>query len=504
MKTPLLTADEAKAADGLASSRFHIDSAALMEQAAAAVVHALERHYGHRLDHVPGLVLAGTGNNGGDALAVARLLLARDRSAPLRIVVVGDRSTATEGFRRHVASLEALEAELADAVETAFLGTEGFVVDGLFGIGLTRPVTGAARSAIEAVNARARGTFAVAVDVPSGLCANTGRVLGTAIRADRTITLGFAKRGLFTGDAADCVGAVTVAPIGIPRQAAPSTPSSWRIDGPVPPAFSRRRATSHKGDYGFVECLLGDRTMHGAAILAATAALRTGAGRAAIRGAPEDLALVAERVPADLMLRPLPASFPSTTVVVAGPGWGCAATMERCLDGLLEGDHPLVLDADALAMLPARAERVRARRAGTTVLLPHPKEAATLLGESAVDAVERDRFAAVRALAERYGAVAVLKGRGTLLSAPGTPVFVIDRGSPALAKGGTGDVLAGIVAALWASGADALAAATNGVWLHGYLGERWEARGASARALLASDLVATLPEALAEIERGWA
>lgn len=500
MALPLLTAHEAKAADALATERYRIDAAALMEQAAAALVQALERRFATALDAAPGLVVAGTGNNGADALALARLLLARGRTAPLTVVVVGEGARGTEGFRRHERSLQAMGATFAKSIDVAAVRRGGFVVDGLFGTGLSRPVEGEARAAIDAMNARGPETFLLAVDVPSGLSADTGKALGAAVRADHTVTFGFAKRGLFTGDAADHVGTVTVATIGIPRGAGPDEPGAWRVERPVPPGFPRRRATSHKGDFGFVECVLGDRSMHGAAVLAGTAALRSGAGRAALRGDASDLALVAERVPPDLMLRPLPFDFPPTTVVVAGPGWGRGDAQEKMLDALLASPNPLVLDADALALLPSRATRLKSR--GKAIVLPHPKEAAALLGLSSVEEVEKDRFQAVRALADRYGTVSVLKGRGTLVAAPAHDVRVVDRGGPALAKGGTGDVLAGIVAALWAGAEDPFVAATNAVWLHGYAGERWEARGHSSRSMLPSDLVAMLPDALAEVEHG--
>lgn len=500
MRTPLLTAREAKNADLLATTRFRIEASALMEQAAAALVQALERRFGPGLDKTPGLMVAGTGNNGGDALAVARLLFAQERSAPLTVAVIGN-GTPTEGFRRQEASLRAMGATFVAELDRDALSSAGFVVDGLFGIGLSRAVVGTAAKVIGLLNDRPRQVFCLAVDIPSGLSADTGRVQGVAVRAEETVTFGFAKRGLFTGDAADYVGQVTVAPIGIPRSAGTDEAGAWRVDRPLAPGFPRRPAASHKGDFGFVECVLGDRTMHGAAILAGTAALRAGAGRAALRGPAGDLALVAERVPADLMLRPLPFDFPDETIVIAGPGWGRAEATADWLDALLRRPNALVLDADALALLAPRAAQVKARGRGRTILLPHPKEAAGLLGEPDTAAVEADRFAAARALADRYGAVVVLKGRGTLVTAPAQDVFVVDRGGPALAKGGTGDVLAGIVAALWASHDDAFAAATNGVWLHGYLGERWEARGASSRTMLASDLVAALPEALAELER---
>lgn len=469
--------------DRLATEEYGIPSSELMERAGAAAFAALRQRW-PRARRVA--VLCGFGNNGGDGYVVARL--ARAAGLEARAIQLGDAA------RLQGAAAQAARAYAAAGGETpAWSGQDlddcDVIVDALFGIGLDREVAGPWSDAIEAINAsRAR---VLAIDIPSGLHADSGRVLGIAVRADLTVTFIGLKPGLYTGAGPDCAGAIGFASLDLPAALySRAEPAAARLALDVygtllPP----RRRGAHKGDYGHVLVVGGADGMMGAALLAGQAAARAGAGLVSVATRPAHAPLVSVARP-ELMSRgvaqasDLAPLLERASVVAVGPGLGRSEWARELLARVFDAPLPLVVDADALNLLA-----VQPRRRDGWVITPHPGEAARLLGISTAQ-VQDDRFAAVRALRARYGGVAVLKGAGTLVCGPGDAIAVCTAGNPGMATGGMGDVLTGLIAGLLAQGMNAADAAGLGVLLHAEAGDR--AATAGERGLLASDLMAPL------------
>jgi NAD(P)H-hydrate epimerase len=344
------------------------------------------------------------------------------------------------------------------------------------------------RECIEAVNACR--VPVLALDLPSGLDADTGLIRGSAISATRTITFVALKAGLFLGDAWDSVGELSFAGLGIPEAAREAqVPVIRRMDGRLlEAALPQRRRSAHKGDHGRV-LIVGGLAMPGAVRLAGEAALRAGAGLVTvatdaqsvapiIAGRPE---LICNAVKSAAELERL---LDAADVVAIGPGLGQSRSARDFFGTVAGCEKAIVLDADALTLL---AEKPRHR--DDWILTPHPGEAARLLGTDAA-AIQRDRLGSARAIAARYGGVCVLKGAGTLVALEESLPWVCDRGNPGMATAGAGDVLTGIIAALVASGCDLEQAAAAGVLLHAHAGDR--AARAGERGLVASDLIEQL------------
>ena len=436
------------------------------------------------------LVLAGPGDNGGDALVAAR----RWREAGGRAVVWEPLGAGPSADRRRAAArLHGVPVvrQLPSGVRKspgreppASVRWVG-VLDGLFGIGLGRELDGPARAVIDRVNALGVPTFAL--DLPSGLAANTGRVLGAAVRARATLTFIGLKPGLLTGAGPGHCGRIAVAPLGL---IPPPSLGQWLTPAAVRPLLPpRRHADAHKGDFGAVAVLGGAEGMVGAALLAARAALRLGAGKVVLCtpsppgvdwAQPELLWRGAEHA----------ARLPGLAAVVAGPGLGEGGAAHDALRDCLAVDAPLVLDADALNLLaddPGLREQLRAR-SGPTVLTPHPKEAGRLLG-LATATVQTDRLGAARELAGRDRACVVLKGAGSVCALPDGRYAINPTGNPGMATGGSGDVLAGILGALLAQGLAPWAAIRLGVHLHGAAGDHLAARLGGHVGLSAGELI---------------
>jgi hydroxyethylthiazole kinase-like uncharacterized protein yjeF len=383
------------------------------------------------------LVLAGPGNNGGDARIAAELLKQR--------------------FFRVTVS----EKELPPTKEW------GLVVDGLFGIGLTRPVEGAYAELVDYVNRQ--GGPVLAIDIPSGIQSDTGRVLGRAVRATHTITFIALKPGLLTLDGPDHCGEITVDELGLELQPA----SAWVADPALFKGTLKQRPRNfHKGMAGSLAVIGGAAGMTGAALLAGRAALKLGAGRVYV-GLLEENAPSVDLVAPELMLRhPDDALGEDLDALVVGPGLGQGERAETLVGAALASDIPCVLDADALNLL-AQNEDLRkacARRTAETLLTPHPAEAARLLGSS-VSTVQEDRVKAARLLAENLNAHTVLKGNGSIVVARDGHWFINTSGNSGMASAGMGDVLSGLLGALLAQRYTGETALVLGVHLHGAAGD---------------------------------
>ncbi len=428
----------------------HADAApALMERAGRAAAQlAVERYGVCRV-----LICAGPGNNGGDGLVMAREL----------------------------AKLGCPVSTLRDDADVTN-GDYGLVVDALFGIGLTRPIEGCYAALIERINAFAGPVMAL--DVPSGLNADTGAVHGIAVRADLTATFIAAKPGLYTAEGPDHCGEICVLDLDL---ALPISPGALLDRTDFNSVLKPRQRNAHKGSYGTLAVIGGAPGMAGAALLAGRAGLMLGAGRVMI-GMLERLAI--DPTTPELMLRTPDEALAHATAIVAGPGLGQSDNALELLRRLASTDFSLLLDADALNLMARHpvVANVVARRQAPTLMTPHPTEAARLLGTDTA-AIQTDRIAAALALARRFNACIALKGVGTVLAHPDGRWRVNTTGNPGLASGGTGDVLAGMAGALLAQSAPAWEALCAAVHLHGAAADAAVVAGNGPAGLTASELI---------------
>jgi hydroxyethylthiazole kinase-like uncharacterized protein yjeF len=506
----------------------------LMQRAAAAVADEAARLARRLPRATPIVALVGPGNNGGDALLALGLL--RARGFAVRALALSADLPAASDAARVRARWDASGAPLDPLSELpAWLAQRPLVIDGLFGIGLQRPVGGVAADAIGLLNAA--GVDVLAVDVPSGLDADTGAVVGgrsgVAVRAACTVTMIADKPGLHTASGVDCAGRVVVAtlgtdgpfpldassasephtgaalaraaPDGAPTEGMPAGAAPTEAPDPMPPApghapdcgvlFSDAQArallrprarNTHKGSFGSVLVIGGAQGMTGAALLAARGAQAAGAGKVFI-ASPD--APVFDPGQPQLMTRDAARDFDGIDAIAIGCGLGQSPDARVLLERALDAHLPLVLDADALNLVaqdPSLAQRL-AGRAAPAALTPHPLEAARLLGVTTSD-VQADRCTWAVQLATRLNAAVVIKGAGSVVAAPDGAWSINATGGPALATGGTGDVLAGVVAALLARGIATADALRLGVWLHGRAGDLWHAHHGSATGLSAAEL----------------
>jgi NAD(P)H-hydrate epimerase len=432
------------------------------------------------------VVVCGGGNNGGDGYVVARL--ARQAGLDARVLYLRDPEKLVGDARR--AFVDAQEAGVpARFFEACLLGDGDVIVDAILGTGLERDVTGAWAEAIEAINAQPAGR--VAVDIPSGLHADRGAVLGAGVRADLTVTFIGLKQGLFTGQGPSSCGQVLFSDLGVPDDIYTQVPSDWRryAGEDLPELLPPRPRSGHKGDNGHVLIVGGDQGMAGAARMAAEAAARCGAGLVSVATRAAHAGLQAAARP-ELMFHGVETSadlaplLERATVLAVGPGLGRSDWGRTMLATALTFEHPLVVDADGLNLLAESP-----RRHDAWILTPHPGEAARLLGITSGQ-VEADRFDAVTRLVARYGGTCVLKGAGSLIAREKGAMTLCNAGNPGMGSGGMGDVLTGVIAGLLAQGLESEQAARAGVYVHARAGDL--AAAAGERGLLAMDLMAHL------------
>lgn len=511
----ILTSAAMQAVDRRAIEEIGIPSLVLMENAALGVVEAVAEHF-PRAQSVA--IFCGPGNNGGDGLAVARHLDVRGYEVRLFLAtggrdLGGDAATQLEICRR--SGLEVVEILDSAGVDAALAEARGcdLAIDALFGTGLGRPLEGLFAQVVAALN-----TLTVpilAVDLPSGLDGSRAELIGPCVQADLTVAFAAPKVAHVFPPAARAVGELAVADLGIPAflveeaEGDLSLLSAEEVAGLLP----RRRDDSHKGDHGHVLLVAGGPGRAGAAILAARAAVASGAGLVTA-AVPAPIASTVDGGSIESMTLSLPAQADgelaaeaATAVLTAalgkdavalGPGLGRSEGAEAAIREIAAAcPLPLVLDADGLNAFAGRLADLAARPA-PTVLTPHPGEMARLLGLTTAE-VQADRPAAVRRAAELSGAVVVLKGHLTLI-AGADGVRVNPTGGPAMASGGSGDVLTGMIAALLAQGLAAEEAAAAGVFLHGLAGDRLAADSSRfALAIPAAELAAEVPAAIAAL-----
>lgn len=435
------------------------------------------------------LIIAGPGNNGGDALETACLLA--NEGVRVTVLLFADPAHLPADAQGAYSRARSSTARFAEASVASVMTAEPWdlVIDGLFGIGLARPITGEMRDLVETVNAQPCPLLAL--DVPSGLDADTGRVIGddsVAIRASHTITFIADKPGLHTLHGRDHAGEVHVASLDIDQALfKPARIHRNSVDSFA--EFLRRRPhNSHKGSFGDVIVIGGTQGMSGAPVLAARAAAKCGTGR--VFAAFLDEAPAYDSNHPELMFRRAEDMDLSAGVLVVGPGLGTSRKAHDVLANALHGINPLVLDADALNLISAESglQHRLAQRGGATVLTPHPLEAARLL-QASTGEIQADRTAAARELARRFNAVVVLKGSGSVIARVDGEAVINTTGNPALATAGTGDVLAGICGALLAQDFPAWNAALAATWLHGQAADTLATRGIGPIGMTASELI---------------
>ncbi|MCL5060852.1 MAG: NAD(P)H-hydrate dehydratase [Candidatus Thermoplasmatota archaeon] len=433
--------------------------ASLMERAGAAAAElagTLASESGE-----PVLILAGPGNNGGDAVAAARLLAAQG----FRVTVVSRADPARlppDAARAWAAWREGGGILLADIPPSQ---RYSLVIDGLFGVGLRRDIAG--EEARWIARANDMDCPKLALDVPSGLDSDSGRIRGCALRADHTLTFLGLKPGLLTADGPDHAGELHLDTLGVDPAALPATPgiALTRLESRhrLPP----RARNSHKGQFGHVGIVGGSNGMVGACLIAGRAALQRGAGSVTL-GVLDERIAVDYGEPRLMFAAPESLAHARLDVLAIGPGLGQGARAHALLDSALAAPCPLVLDADALNLLAGDAALARhaARRSFPTLLTPHPGEAARLLGTRGID-IQAGRIEAAQRLSAQYRAHVALKGAGTVIAHPDGRYALNTSGGPWLAQAGSGDRLGGMVAALLGQGMEAGNALEAAVWLHG-------------------------------------
>ncbi|WP_022977120.1 bifunctional ADP-dependent NAD(P)H-hydrate dehydratase/NAD(P)H-hydrate epimerase [Nevskia ramosa] len=437
-------------------------------------------------------VLCGPGNNGGDGYELARLAIAD--GCTVQVLECEDLPRRGDALTARAAWLAVGAVERWSATSAEALLVADLIVDALYGVGLSRALEGETADAIVAANAaHANGVAVLALDIPSGLIADTGHVPGKVINADLTVTFIAQKIGLLTGQGPAFAGHVELATLDVPEHVHDGLiPIAERIDAShLRRWLPRRSRTGHKGDHGHVLLIGGDHGMLGAILLAGRAALRAGAGLVTIATRAAHAQLLAAAQP-DLMVRGIESPEALATliaradVIAVGPGLGTDDWSRVMFDVTVAAALPTVVDADALNLL---AQQASPHRRDDWLLTPHPGEAGRLLGCSTA-AVQRDRIAAVQALQARYGGVVVLKGAGSLI-ADGEVLRICPYGNPGMGVGGMGDVLTGIGAAFLAQGLPLGIAAAAAVTAHARAGDAVAIAGGE-RGLIASDVVDAL------------
>jgi len=465
--------------DRISIEQYDIAGYELMCRAGKAIFDRLEEKY-HLTQRI--IVCCGAGNNAGDGYVLARL--AMQAGYKVEVVSLVDPIKLNGDAAKAYKDWKTLGHQLSD-FNGKLMHRSDVIVDALLGTGLQREVEGVWREVIEEMNQSA--VPVVAVDIPSGLNADTGTVMGVAVKADMTISFIGLKKGLFTHQAADYCGDIYFDSLALPEAVYRHVPVDAQLLhwSSLAASIKPRQHNSYKGQFGHVLVVGGNHGMAGAVRLSAEAALRAGAGLVSVLTRPEHINPVLAGRP-ELMVHGTNELIPQhllqqADVIIIGPGLGQDNWANRLLGQVLESSKPKVIDADALTLLA----QVEDARDHNWVLTPHPGEAARLLGEVA-EVIQKGRFSACELIQQQYGGSVVLKGSGSLICTPQTPVKVCAYGNPGMASAGMGDVLSGLIGALIAQGLELATAAELAVLVHARAGD--QAAGRGQRGLLASDL----------------
>lgn len=502
----IATAAQMRQLDHTAICHRGIPSTLLMERAAKGVYHACEEMLGCvRNKRI--VVFCGAGNNGGDGVAVARLL--KNAGADVRAILVGSREKLSEDC----AEMERRLVECGGALEdfcAPDLASADLIVDSIFGIGLHSPLRGDGAKAVALMNES--GVPILSVDIPSGVETDTGRILGDAVRATRTVTFTLPKPGLLVGKGGVCAGEVTIHDIGIPVDLIEALETEHQsIDAELVRAWlPERPADGHKGTFGKCCILAGSVGYTGAPIFASRAAVRSGTGLVFL-AVPEDIYTIAAVKSDEAMPFPMPCEegklseeaivpvlerLAGCDAALIGPGLGQSAGVKRVVEQVMDTvRYPLVLDADGINAIAGNMDILYRRRECPTIVTPHDGEFARMGG----DLSDGDRLTAAQRFALTFGCLLILKGHRTIVALPNGQTFICPIGNSGMAKGGSGDVLGGILVSLLGQGMHPVKAAVCAVWLHAAAGEVCKARYGE-RAMTPSDLIDALSEVFLKLE----
>ena len=514
----VLTAAQMQAVDRQTIDKIGIPGVVLMENAGRGVAEEIVKLFA-AADSPRALVLAGKGNNGGDGYVVARHLL--DRGWDVQTLVLAERDAVKGDADVNLSALESCDGPVSFAPDEASLQTRlsavgkfTVLIDALFGTGLTKPLHGAPLQAIEWLNLQQ--TPVVAIDIPSGIDASTGCVMGAAVKAALTVTFAYPKIGQVSYPGAGFVGELAVVDIGIPAQVARQVSRDCLLidadEGRC--LLPKRSRDGHKGTFGHLLVLAGSPGKCGAAVMTAESGLRGGAGLVTL-ACPQSVQSIAASQLTEVMTAPLVDSqgevclqaldelMPLTVgkqALAIGPGMGLGKETGDLIRLLVQDtDLPTVIDADGLAALSGHMNIFKRKVDRQIVLTPHPGEMARLTGISIAE-IQSDRFSAARDFAMSHQLVLVLKGARTLTASPDGRVYVNNSGNAGLASGGMGDVLTGLIGSLLAQGLAAFDAAALGVYLHGLAADRLLDTFGDA-GLLATDVMREIPAARQALSR---
>lgn len=490
----IVTKKEMQAIDAYTIEKIGIPSAVLMERAALSVVEEVERI---NVSHGRILIVVEGGNNGGDGLAAGRILL--QRGYQVDIYYIGGFEKVSQGFQQQRSILHHMGVRLRKSIPNKEYAV---IVDGIFGVGLSREVQGIQRKVIETLNHM--DAVKVAIDIPSGIDATTGAVLGAAFYADYTVTFGLKKLGMFFLEGIDACGTVICKPIGFPAQAvAHVKPMIYAYDDSDLDKLPKRVNNSNKGTYGRVAVIAGSKNMSGAAFLCSKAAYSTGAGLVKIYTHESNRTILQSQLPEAVMmtydeyegaLACIEDALQWATVVVVGPGLGVDTVSERMLyELLMNAEVPMVVDADALNILSNNIELLRTTSA-PIIMTPHMKEMSRLI-QKPVAEIAQDRFVIAREFAKKMQVTLVLKDAKSIATNGGQQTYMNLAGNNGMSTGGSGDVLAGIIAGMLAGGLTLADAARMGTYIHCRAGDL-AAEHKGNYAMLASDIISYIGEVM--------
>lgn len=524
----LVKAAQMREMDLDATRRYSIPSLILMENAGLSIVQVImQRFLGEEVQGKRVFIIAGPGNNGGDGFVVGRHLFNKGAFVGFLITVPPDNYRGDAAVNLKIVQdmglpYTVLQPENLDSVAVE-LEKADLIVDALFGTGFKGVPREPFASLIRMVNKA--GKPVIAVDIPSGMEADTGRISGDCIRAQATVTMGMPKLGLYLDPGAQYTGKVIVGDISFPPDLKSEEGGDYYLvdEKMAAEMLPERLPTSHKGDFGHVAVIGGTRGYTGAVVLASNAALRGGAGlvTAIIPEVCYPIAAVklteAMTFPAkgtenggfsSSALESIKGVLQRATVAAVGPGLGQEEETADFLEDLLKNlNIPIVLDADALNIIAKRrhllSDQALAKQRRNWVFTPHPGEMARLC-DTTIAAVQEDRVGVAAEASRKWGVVLVLKGAHTVIAGPEGPLFINSTGNPGLASGGTGDVLAGLIASFLAQGLDPLQAAVCGPFIHGLAADRIAEKSGEA-GMIAGDLLAEISqviESLTALKRG--
>ena len=489
----LISGKEMKNWEKKAMEKYKVPSLLLMERAAEAVVKEILSGSYH-LDKI--LIACGTGNNGGDGLAIARMLKMNNYQVDVCVVGSLDKMSAEAKIQ-----LEMYQAISGNFVTAPVYDEYTMIVDAIFGIGCNREITGIAAEVIEAIN-KNNGNI-IAVDVPSGVSSDTGRICGVAVKAEKTVTFFAEKFGMMVYPGREFCGKVLVADLGIPFQDWEECQAVTYCDEDIE-KLPKRRGDSHKGTYGKVLVIAGSEKISGAAYLAAAGAYRIGAGLVKVYTPKENKIAMQVLLPEALLetyddnrppVKQLKECMEWADVIVIGPGIGTERTAEKILKYVVsKSSVPVVIDADGINIL-AKNKTYLMEKHAPIVLTPHIQEMARLIGESK-DKILKNQMEEAELFVKNYEATLVLKSATTVVAKKDEYSYINMSGNSGMATGGSGDVLAGMIGGLIAQGMDSYEAAKLGVYLHGKAGDA-AAKTKSTYSMMATDIL----DGIAEVTR---